>query len=100
MKKEGRERLALETQRSEVLKPSLEEREVGASQVEGLKKKKGLDLGFVVDNVNIIFMHIGLGFMVDIIKVIKIGLYDGDMAGNHFLFNSILKLGKILVKVF
>ena len=54
----------------------------------------------MVDSVNIIFMRIGLGFMVDIIKVIKIGLYDGDMAGNHFLFNSILKLRKNLVKVF
>ena len=41
-----------------------------------------------------------LGFMVNIIKAIKIGLYGGDMAGNHFLFNSILKLGKILVKLF
>ena len=54
----------------------------------------------MVDSVNIIFMRIGLGFMVDIIKVIKIGLYGGDMARTHFLFNSILKLGKNLVKVF
>ena len=38
--------------------------------------------------------------MVDIIEAIKIGLYCGDMAGNHFIFNSILKLEKNLVKVF
>ena len=41
-----------------------------------------------------------LGFMVNIIKAIKIELYGEDMVGNHFLFNSILKLGKNLVKVF
>ena len=38
--------------------------------------------------------------MVNIIKAIKIELYGEDMVGNHFLFNSILKLGKNLVKVF
>ena len=59
-----------------------------------------MGLGLTVDN-NVIFIL--LGFMVNIIKaikIIKIGLYGGDMAGNNFLFNSILKLGKILVKVF
>ena len=38
--------------------------------------------------------------MVNIIKAIKIELYDENMVGNHFLFISILKLGKNLVKVF
>ena len=38
--------------------------------------------------------------MVNIIKAIKIGFYGEDISGNHFPFNSILKLGKILVKVF
>ena len=38
--------------------------------------------------------------MVNIIKVIKIGLYGENITRNHFPFNSILKLGKILVKVF
>ena len=41
-----------------------------------------------------------LGFMVNIIKAIKIGFYGGDMVGNHSLLNSILKLGENLVKVF
>ena len=38
--------------------------------------------------------------MVNIIKAIKIGLYGENITRNHFPFNSILKLGKILVKVF
>ena len=66
----------------------------------GVKRIKGWIWALWWTVLNIIFMRIGLGFMVDIIKVIKIGLYGGDMARNHFLFNSILKLGKNLVKVF
>ena len=38
--KKGRERLELESRRSEVLNLSLEEREVGVSHPDGLKKKK------------------------------------------------------------
>ena len=38
--KKGRERLELESRRSEVLNLYLEEREVGVSHAKGLKKKK------------------------------------------------------------
>ena len=93
--------MELESRRSEVLNLSFEEREVGVSHAERLKKKKkkkGWDLGLMVDN-NVIFFF--LGFTVNIVETIKIGLYGGDMAGNHFhFFYSILKLGKKLVKVF
>ena len=49
--------------------------------------------------------HIGLGFMLviinvkytSIIKVIKIGPYDGDKVGNHFSFISILKFRKCIL---
>ena len=50
--------MELESRRSEVLNLSLEEREVGVSHAEGLKKKKkkGLGLGLtVVSNVIFIF---------------------------------------------
>ena len=54
--------MELESRRSEVLNLSLEEREVGVSHVEGLKKKKkkkGRDLGLMED-INVIFFFFGL----------------------------------------
>ena len=76
--------MELESRKSEVLNLSLEEREVGISNSEGLKKKKGLAFKRIKGWIWASFF----------------GLYGGDMARNHFLFNSILKLGKNLVKVF
>ena len=45
-----------------------------------------------MDNINVIYMHIDLGFIVDIIKTIKIEFYGRDKVVNHFPFNSILTL--------
>ena len=45
-----------------------------------------------MDNINVIYMHIDLGFIVDIIKTIKIEFYGRDKVVNHFHFNSILTL--------
>ena len=50
----------------------------------------------MVDNINIIDMHIDLGFMVDIIDAIvgfMVNVIVGSMV-KYFLFISILKLSK------
>lgn len=54
----------------------------------------GLGLGVMVDSINIIDMHIDLGFMVDIINAI-VGLMVNvivDSMVKYFLFSNILKL--------
>ena len=91
--------MALESQRFEVLKLSLEERDVGVSQAkrsEEEEKRVGVKriieeerrVGFGLYGGQQRKIHV-LGFMVDIIETIKIGLYGGDMTRNHFLFNNI-----------
>ena len=55
-----------------------------------------MGLGVMVDNINIIDMHIDLGFMVDIIDAIvgfMVNVIVGSMV-KYFLFISILILSK------
>ena len=73
-----------------------EEREVGIRKpkvwsFETVYRRERVRFG-LMDNINVIYMHIDLGFIVDIIKTIKIEFYGRDKVVNHFPFNSILTL--------